>query len=173
MLTMGTGGVSIFALQFAKMMGATVISISSSDQKLERLRSLGADFVVNYKQHENWGQEVRNLTGGRGVDHVIEIGGPVTLPQSMNACRVGGHIALIGVLTGLSGTIPTAALMDKHQKLQGLTVGSRLQQSEMIRAINATGVQPVIDRTFGLPDLAGAFRYEASGKHFGKICIDI
>ncbi|MGA9565968.1 MAG: NAD(P)-dependent alcohol dehydrogenase [Candidatus Korobacteraceae bacterium] len=172
-LTMGTGGVSIFALQFAKMMGATVISTSSSDQKLERLRSLGADFVVNYKQHEDWGQQARDLTGGRGVDHVIEIGGPATLSQSMNACRIGGHIALIGVLTGLSGTIPTAALMDKHQKLQGLTVGSRLQQGEMIRAINATGVNPLIDRTFDLPDLVEAFRYEASGAHFGKICIDI
>ena len=172
-LTMGTGGVSIFALQFAKMMGATVISTSSSDQKLERLRALGADFGLNYQRQEDWGQQVRNLTGGRGVDHVIEIGGPATLPQSITACRIGGHIALIGVLTGLSGTVPTAALMDRHQKLQGLTVGSRLQQLEMIRAINATGVKPVIDRTFGLPDLAEAFRYEASGKHFGKICIGI
>jgi NADPH:quinone reductase-like Zn-dependent oxidoreductase len=172
-LTLGTGGVSIFALTFAKMMGATVISTSSSDDKLERLRTLGADYVINYKRHEGWGQQVRNLTGGRGVDHVIEIGGPATLPESITACRVGGHIALIGVLTGFAGTVPTMVLMDRHQKLQGLTVGSRLQQVEMIRAINATGVRPVIDRTFDLPDLAQAFRYEASGQHFGKICIEI
>ena len=172
-LTLGTGGVSIFALQFAKMMGATVIATSSSDEKLERLRTLGAAEVINYKQHEDWGQQVRNLTGGRGVDHVIEVGGPSTLPHSITACRIGGHISLIGVLTGLAGTVPTAALMDRHQKLQGLTVGSRHQQLEMIRAINATEVKPVIDRTFDLPDLAEAFRYEASGRHFGKLCISI
>jgi NADPH:quinone reductase-like Zn-dependent oxidoreductase len=172
-LTLGTGGVSIFALQFAKMMGARVISTSSSDDKLERVRMLGADDVINYKRHEDWGQQVLNLTGGRGVDHVIDIGGPATLPQSITACRVGGHIALIGVLTGLAGTVPTVKLMDRHQKLQGLTVGSRLQQIEMTRAINTTGVKPVIDRTFDLPDLAEAFRYQASGKHFGKICIEI
>jgi NADPH:quinone reductase-like Zn-dependent oxidoreductase len=172
-LTLGTGGVSIFALQFAKMMSAIVISTSSSDDKLERVRTLGADHVINYKRHKDWGQRVLNLTGGRGVDHVIEIGGPATLPQSITACRVGGHIALIGVLTGSSGTIPTVILMDRHQKLQGLVVGSRQQQIEMTRAINATGVKPVIDRTFDLPNLAEAFRYQASGKHFGKICIEI
>lgn len=172
-LILGTGGVSIFALQFARMMGATVIATSSSDEKLERLRTLGAAEVINYKRHEDWGQQVQNLTGGRGVDHVIEVGGPSTLPQSITACRIGGHIALIGVLTGLAGMVPTAALMGRHQKLQGLTVGSRQQQLEMIRAINSTGVKPVIDRTFDLPDLAEAFRYEASGKHFGKLCITI
>ena len=172
-LTLGTGGVSIFALQFAKMMGATVISTSSSDDKLERVRTLGADHVINYIRHEDWGQQVRNLTGGRGVDHVVEIGGPATLPQSITACRVGGHIALIGVLTGFAGTVPTVTLMDRHQKLQGLTVGSRQQQIEMTRAINATGVKPTIDSTFPLWDLASAFLHEASGKHFGKICVEI
>jgi NADPH:quinone reductase-like Zn-dependent oxidoreductase len=172
-LALGTGGVSIFALQFAKMMGASVIVTSSSDEKLERARSLGADHVINYKRHENWGQRVRDLTGGRGADHVIEVGGPGTLPQSITACRIGGHIALIGVLTGLAGTVPTAALMGRHQKLQGLTVGSRQHQVDMIRAINATGLKPVIDRSFALHDLAKAFLQMEGGAHFGKLCIEI
>src|SRR3974390_1937107 len=123
-LTLGSGGVSVFALQFAKAMGATVIATSKSDEKLERLKALGADHVINYKQHENWGEVVRKITGGRGVDHVIEIGGPGTLQQSITACRIGGHIALIGVLTGGAGTVPTAALMGRHQKLQGLSLGA-------------------------------------------------
>jgi len=172
-LTLGTGGVSIFALQFAKMMGATVIATSSADEKLERIRTLGADQVINYKRHENWGQRVRDLTGGRGVDHVIEVGGPATLPQSIEACRIGGHIALIGVLTGFAGLIPTATLMARHQRLQGLIVGSRQQQVDMIRAINATGLKPVIDRSFALRDLANAFLHEEAGGHVGKICIEI
>jgi NADPH:quinone reductase-like Zn-dependent oxidoreductase len=172
-LTLGSGGVSIFALQFAKAKGATVIATSKSDEKLERLRALGADHVINYKQHENWGEMVRKLTGGRGVDHVIEVGGPGTLPQSITACRIGGHIALIGVLTGVAGTVPTAMLMGRHQKLQGLVVGSRQQQIEMVRAIEATKVKPVIDRISPLGELAAAFQYEEKGAHFGKIGIKI
>jgi NADPH:quinone reductase-like Zn-dependent oxidoreductase len=172
-LTLGTGGVSIFALQFAKAMGATVIATSKSDEKLERLKTLGADHVINYKQHENWGEVVRKLTGGRGVDHVIEVGGPGTLPQSITACRVGGHIALIGVLTGVAGTVPTAMMMGRHQKLQGLVVGSRQQQMEMVRAIEAAKVKPIIDRVYPLGELAAAFQHEEKGAHFGKICIEI
>jgi NADPH:quinone reductase-like Zn-dependent oxidoreductase len=172
-LTLGSGGVSIFALQFAKAMGAAVIATSKSDEKLERLRALGADHVINYKQHENWGEVVRELTGGRGVDHVIEIGGPGTLPQSIIACRIGGHIALIGVLTGFAGTVPTALLMGRHQKLQGLVVGSRQQQIEMVQAIEATKVKPTIDRVYPLGELAAAFQHEEKGAHFGKICIEI
>ncbi len=172
-LVLGTGGVSIFALQFAKAMGATVIATSKSDEKLERLKALGADHVINYKQHENWGELVRKLTGGRGVDHVIEVGGPGTLPQSITACRVGGHIALIGVLTGVAGTVPTAVMMGRQQKLQGLVVGSRQQQREMVRAIEAIKLKPVIDRTYSLGELAAAFQHEEKGAHFGKICIEI
>ncbi|HET6930818.1 MAG TPA: NAD(P)-dependent alcohol dehydrogenase [Candidatus Acidoferrum sp.] len=172
-LTLGSGGVSIFALQFTKAMGGTVIATSKSDEKLQRLKTLGADHVINYKQHENWGEVVRELTGGRGVDHVIEVGGPGTLPQSMTACCIGGHIALIGVLTGFAGTVPTAMLMGRHQKLQGLTVGSRQQQIEMVRAIEATEVKPIIDRTYPLDELAAAFQHEEKGLHFGKICIEI
>ena len=171
-LVLGTGGVSIFALQFARLMGARVIATSSSDDKLERLREMGADHTINYKRDESWGQTVLDLTDGRGVDHVIEVGGPGTLPQSITACRIGGHIALIGVLTGRAGEVPTAALMAKHQRLQGLIVGSRRHQMDMVRAIDAIGLKPVIDRSFALEDIADAFRHEESGAHFGKICLE-
>lgn len=171
-LVLGTGGVSIFALQFAKLMGASVVATSSSDEKLERARALGADHTVNYKIHADWGARVREWTGGRGVDHVIEVGGPGTLPQSIAAVRVGGHIALIGVLTGRAGEVPTAALMARQARLQGLIVGSRREQADMVRAIDAAGVRPVIDRSFSLADIAEAFRYQASGAHFGKICLE-
>lgn len=172
-LVLGTGGVSIFALQFAKMMGASVIATSSSDAKLERVQALGADQVVNYRKDPHWGETVRRLTGGRGVDHVIEVGGPGTLAQSIQATRVGGHISLIGVLTGRSGEVPTGLLMARQARLQGLIVGSRRQQQEMVRALDASDVRPVIDKRFALADLADAFRYEESGQHFGKIGITI
>ena len=172
-LTLGTGGVSIFALQFAKMMGASTIVTSSSDEKLARIRALGADHTINYKQYPNWADQVLELTAGRGVDHVIEVGGPDTLPQSINACRIGGHIAFIGVLTGFSGPIPTVSLLTRQARLQGLQVGNRNQQIEMIRALDANDMKPVINKTFPLQDLTEAFRYEASGAHFGKICIEI
>lgn len=171
-LVLGTGGVSIFALQFAKAMGATVLATSSSDQKLERLRALGAEQTINYRKHQDWGERIAQWTGGRGVDHVIEVGGPGTLPQSITACRIGGHIAMIGVLTGLSGPVPTAALMARQQRLQGLIVGSRRHQMDLVRAIDAMQLKPVIDRTFALHELASAFRYEESGAHFGKICLE-
>lgn len=170
-LALGTGGVSIFALQYAKAMGATVIVTSSSDEKLERAKTLGADHVINYRREEDWGRKVRDWTGGQGADQVIEIGGPATLPQSIAACRIGGHIALIGVLTGRGGEIPTALLMARQIRLQGLIVGSRTHQQDLVRAIEATQTRPVIDRTFELPALADAFRYQESGEHFGKICV--
>jgi NADPH:quinone reductase-like Zn-dependent oxidoreductase len=171
-LVLGTGGVSIFALQFAKAMGATVIVTSSSDEKLERARALGADHVINYRSQADWGARARDLTGGRGVDHVIEVGGPGTLPQSMQAVRIGGHIALIGVLTGVQGVVPTALLMARQARLQGLIVGSRREQMDMVRAIDATGLRPVIDRSFALGDIAEAFRHQEAGRHFGKICLE-
>jgi len=172
-LTLGTGGVSMFALQFAKMMGALTIVTSSSDEKLDRARALGADHMINYRQHPNWAEKVLDWTDGRGVDHVIEVGGPETLPQSISACRIGGHIAFIGVLTGFSGKIPTVALLTRQVRLQGLQVGNRRQQIEMVRALDANDIKPVIDKTFPLEDLIEAFRYEASGAHFGKICIEV
>lgn len=171
-LTLGTGGVSIFALQFARMMGAKVISTSSSDAKLERLKELGAAHTINYTQDDQWGYTVKDLTDGRGVDHVIEVGGPGTLPQSIEAVRIGGHISLIGVLTGRAGDIPTARLMAKQARLQGLIVGSRRHQEEMVAAINANGMRPILDRSFALDEIAAAFDHEISGKHFGKICLE-
>ena len=170
-LLLGTGGVSIFALQIAKAMGATVIITSSSDEKLERARALGADHGINYRTTPDWGQAVRDWTGGRGVDHVIEVGGSGTLPQSIEAVAIGGHIALIGVLTGFSGEVPTALLMARQARLQGLIVGSRRHQTEFVAAIDKMGLKPVIDRTFPLEQIADAFGYEESGAHFGKICL--
>ena len=170
-LVLGTGGVSIFALQFAKLMGARVIATSSSNEKLERLRSLGAEHTINYRETPEWGKAVKALTDGKGVDHVIEVGGPSTLPQSIDAVKIGGHISLIGVLTGREGDIPTAKLMAKQAKLQGLIVGSRRHQIEMIDAIEATNLKPIIDREFPLSEIAEAFRHQESGKHFGKICL--
>ncbi len=148
-LALGTGGVAIAALQIAKLMGAAVVVTSSSDAKLERARALGADHTINYRQHPDWGKRARDWTGGRGIDHVLELGGPGTLAQSIEAVRVGGHIALIGVLTGLAGDVPTAALMAKQARLQGLIVGSRRQQQDYVAALDQAEIRPVIDRTFG------------------------
>jgi NADPH:quinone reductase-like Zn-dependent oxidoreductase len=173
-LILGTGGVAVFALQFAKMMGATAIITSSSDAKLEKAKSLGADHTINYTTETRWGDAVQQWTGGRGVDHVLEIGGPGTLPQSITAARVGGHVALIGILTGIAGNVPTLMMMAKQIKLQGIIVGSRRHQQDMIRALDANpDLRPVIDRTFSLEKLADAFRYEESATHFGKICVEM
>lgn len=171
-LTLGTGGVSIFALQFSKMLGASVIATSSSASKLEKLRALGVSDCVNYSQDENWGQRVRALSGGEGVDHVVEVGGQGTLTQSIEACRVGGTIALIGVLTGIGGYVPLAAMMGKQIRLQGITVASRQDLENMVRAIDVNQLQPLIDSVFPLSDLQGALRHMESGQHFGKIVID-
>ena len=171
-LVQGTGGVSIFALQFAKATGARVIATSSSDAKIEKLKALGADHVINYKETPEWGRKAFEMTGGRGVDEVVEIGGPGTMAQSINACRPGGHISLIGVLTGVSGEVPTAALFSRNITLSGITVGSRRHQEDMVEAIDATGIRPVIDSRFPLDDIAGAFAHQRSQKHFGKICLE-
>lgn len=171
-LLLGTGGVSIWALQIAKLMGATVAITSSSGEKLERAKELGADFTVNYREQQDWGSAVRDWTGGRGVDHVVEVGGPGTLAQSIDAVRIGGHISLIGVLTGGNGDVPTAALMAKQARLQGLIVGSRREQQDFVRALDAADIRPVIDRRFPLAQLADAFRYEMSAAHFGKIGVE-
>lgn len=172
-LVQGTGGVSIFALQLAKAAGATVIATSSSGAKLERLRDMGADHLINYKEETAWGAKVLALTAGIGVDCVVEIGGAGTLDQSMMATRVGGHIALIGVLAGFAGPVQTALLMAKNLRVQGLTVGSRKQQLDMIAGIEANGIRPVISDTFALEHLADAFRHQESGGHFGKIAVEI
>lgn len=172
-LVQGTGGVSVFALQFAKAMGATVIATSSSDAKLARMQALGADHLINYKTTPDWGPKVLELTGGRGVDHVVEVGGSGTLDQSMIAAKNGGHVALIGVLSGFGGPVATAMLMAKQLRVIGLTVGSRQQQLDMIEAIEANDIKPVLDQSFPLAQLADAFRHQAANAHFGKIIVDI
>ncbi len=172
-LVQGTGGVSIFALQFAKMAGANVIATSSSDEKLDKLKALGADHLINYKKTPNWGEVAREITGGVGVDHVIEVGGPATLEQSMAAARVGAHISVIGILTGLGGEISIVTALIKQLRLQGLIVGSRAQQIEMVKAIDANGMRPVLDKVFPLENIVEAFQYQESNKHFGKICLEM
>jgi NADPH:quinone reductase-like Zn-dependent oxidoreductase len=170
-LVLGTGGVSIFALQFAKSRGARVIVTSSSDEKLERAQAIGADFGVNYRLHQNWSSKIMEWTEGRGVDLVVETGGPGTLPESMKATRIGGTIVLVGVLTGVQGQIPTAALMGRQQTLHGITVGSADQQREMINALETMNLRPVTDSCFPLTEIRDAFRLQESRCHFGKICI--
>jgi len=172
-LTQGTGGVSVFALQFAKAAGARVIATSSSDDKLERLTALGADHTINYTSTPDWGKAAMRLTDGRGVDEVVEIGGPGTMAQSIAACRVGGHISLIGVLTGISGEVPTAAIFAKNITVSGITVGSRQHQEDMIAGIEAAGIKPVLDIDFPLDEIAAAFAHQASGAHFGKITLSL
>jgi len=172
-LVQGTGGVSIFALQFAKMAGANVIATSSSDEKLDRLKALGADHLINYRKNVNWGALAREITGGRGVDHIVEVGGPATLDQSMLAARVGAHISVIGILTGLGGEVSIVTALIKQLRLQGLIVGNRTQQQDMVKAIDTNGMKPIIDKVFPLENIVEAFKYQETNKHFGKICLDM
>jgi len=172
-LVQGSGGVSVFALQFAKMAGATVIATSSSDEKLSRLQALGADHLINYRQDAAWGETARKITGGRGVDHVIEVGGPGTLEQSMEATRTGGHISVIGILTGVAGSLQVVPALIRQLRLQGVLVGSRRQQMDMVRAIDANGMRPVIDSRYPLDALVEAFKHQESNRHFGKICLEM
>jgi NADPH:quinone reductase-like Zn-dependent oxidoreductase len=169
-LTLGTGGVSIFALQFAKIAGARVIATSSHDDKLARLSEMGASEVINYKTTPEWDRQVLSLTAGRGVDHVVEVGGAGTLPRSIRAVRRGGHIALIGVLSGLGDVNPMPILM-KGLRVQGIFVGSRFMFEAMNRAITVDGLHPVIDRVFEFEDVIAAFRHLESGSHFGKVVV--
>ncbi len=170
-LTQGTGGVSIFALQFAKAAGARVIATSSSEAKLEKLRELGADHVINYRDTPEWSKVALAITDGRGVDLVVEIGGAGTLAQSIEATRVSGYISLIGVLAGLSGEVPTYRIFGKQLTVQGIAVGSREDQLAMVRGIEATGMRPVIDSTYPIEQLADAYRHQEAQRHFGKICV--
>ncbi|WOJ94355.1 NAD(P)-dependent alcohol dehydrogenase [Congregibacter variabilis] len=170
-LVQGTGGVSIFALQIAKFLGCKVIATSSSETKLEKLRALGADEVINYREQPQWGRLASEITGG--VSLVVEVGGPGTITESVRALRIGGTISMIGVLTGISGDVPLAEFFQRNATMSGITVGSRLQQANMVKAFEEWGLQPVIDRSFDLPQLAEAFRYQESGQHFGKIGLSL
>lgn len=170
-LVLGTGGVSLFALQFAKAAGARVIATSSSDAKLDRAKQLGASDGINYKTVPDWDKRVRELTGGAGVDHVVEVGGAGTLPQSMKAVRMGGRISLIGVLSGAAGQVNPLPAVMKGICMQGIFVGSREMFEAMNRAIVLHQLRPVIDREFGFREVHDALRYMESGAHFGKIVI--
>ena len=172
-LIMGSGSVSLFALQFAKAAGARVIVTSSSDEKLEKLKRLGADDLINYRSTPNWGEQAKALTDGRGVDHVIEVGGPASFAQSMVACRLGGHIAVIGLLSGVMAEVNIPALFSAQLRVSGISIGSRADQEDMIRAIHVNGLQPVIDRSFPLAEIRAAFESYQSQSHFGKVGIDI
>jgi NADPH:quinone reductase-like Zn-dependent oxidoreductase len=170
-LVQGTGGVSLFALQFAKMLGARVICTSSSDEKLLRARTLGADETINYLSTPEWGKTARTIADGIGVDHVVEVGGQRTLPQSLRAVRTGGTISMIGVLAGSQLDISLGLIVTRHIRLQGITVGSGDDFRTMVRAISQQGMRPVVDRVYGFDQLHQAMQHLASGKHFGKICI--
>jgi NADPH:quinone reductase-like Zn-dependent oxidoreductase len=170
-LTMGTGGVSLFALQFARMAGARVIITSSSDEKLERARALGASDGINYKTNPEWEKKVRDLTGGVGVDHVVELGGAGTLPRSLRAVRMAGHVALIGVLTGGGGEFGPMLVLMKAVRLQGVYVGSRAMFEAMNRAIALHQLKPVVDRVFPFAEAQAAYKHLESGAHFGKVVI--
>ena len=167
----GSGGVGTIAIQLAKHIGAYVATTASA-ANADWLKALGADLVINYKEQPEWGDAVLAATGGRGADIVVEVGGPGTLPQSIRACAVGGHIALIGVLTGFAGAVPTVEMMRKQQTLKGLIVGSREQQQDMVRALENFGWKPVIDSRYPLEQMVAAFEHQAAGRHFGKICLE-
>ncbi|MFT7321745.1 zinc-dependent alcohol dehydrogenase family protein, partial [Congregibacter sp.] len=170
-LVQGTGGVSIFALQIAKHLGCKVIATSSSEAKLEKLRALGADEVINYREEPEWGRLASEMTGG--VSLVVEVGGPGTVTQSVRALRIGGTISMIGVLTGISGDVPLAEFFQRNAVMSGITVGSHLHQANMVKAFEEWELKPVLDRSFELAQLGDAFRYQESGQHFGKIVLNL
>lgn len=172
-LVQGTGGVSIFALQLARLMGARVIVTSSSDEKLARALALGASDGINYKAHPKWDERVRELTGGAGVDHVVEVGGAGTLAQSFKAVRRGGSISVIGVLSGAAAEVNPMPVLMRGLKLQGIFVGSRSMFEQMNRALALARLHPVIDSSFPLERTRAAFEHMQAGKHFGKIVIEL
>ncbi len=172
-LVQGTGGVSIFALQLAKLLGARVIATSSSPEKLARVRELGADEGINYQDIPDWGARAKELAGGTGVDCVVEVGGAGTLQQSLRAVRMGGRICLIGNLAGTTAEIPLTLIFMQRVRVQGILVGDRDSFEAMNRAIAQHRLRPVIDRVVPLAEARAAFELMAAGGHFGKICIRV
>ena len=169
-LVQGTGGVSIFALQFAKLAGASVIVTSSSDEKLERARALGADHTINYRSAPAWGKAAADWAGG-GVDHIVEVGGKDTFAESLEAAKIGGTILVIGVLSGFLQQIAIPTLFGKNLHVIGLSVGSRRMFENMTAAIARNRMKPVIDRVFGFDAVPDALRLMQQGGHFGKIVV--
>jgi len=170
-LTQGTGGVSIFATQFAHMAGARVIVTSSSSQKIERARKLGASEGINYKDIPDWDKKAIELTGGLGVDHVVELGGAGTINKSLRAVRLGGRISVIGALTGGAGDVTTVSILMKNARIQGIFVGSRAMFEDMNRAISLHNLRPFVDRVFRFEEAGDALRHMENASHFGKICL--
>lgn len=170
-LVQGTGGVSLFSLQFAHMAGARVIVTSSSDEKLRRAGGLGAVHGINYKESPDWDERVLEITGKRGVDHVIEVVGAENLTRSLNAVRMSGSISVIGLLGGTSAQIETFGFVEKNVRLNGIYIGSREMFEEMNQAITEHGLKPVVDRVFAFDEVQDALRYLETGSHFGKVCV--
>jgi len=168
----GTGGVSIFGLQFAHAAGYRTLITSSSDEKLSRAKAMGADHLANYKTDPDWAKAVREATNGVGADLIIEVGGGGTIEQSMRAIRIGGHVAIVGVVAGLGGGFNTVSLIGNSAKLQGLSVGSRDMFEAMCRAIELHRIQPVVDKVFPWTEVRAAFAAMQGGEHFGKIVLE-
>jgi NADPH:quinone reductase-like Zn-dependent oxidoreductase len=172
-LLQGTGGVSIFGLQLARTMGIQVIITSSSDDKLARAKALGANHGINYKTTPDWEKAALGFTGGRGVDHVVEVGGAATLARSFGAIRVGGKISMIGGLSGPATELNPGLIFARRANVQGISVGSMQMFEALGRAMAASGIKPVIDKIFPFDEAQAAYRHMASGAHFGKIVIRV
>jgi NADPH:quinone reductase-like Zn-dependent oxidoreductase len=172
-LLQGTGGVSTHALNFAKALGAEVIITSSSDKKLEKAKAMGADHVINYQTHPEWAAQALELTAGRGVDVVLDVGGAATLQQSIQAVKVGGTIAVVGVLSGIMKDLVIPELMFKAIRLQGISIGSRDHYQDMVRAMELHKIVPEVDKVFPLEQSAEALKYLQSASHLGKVVINI
>lgn len=172
-LVQGTGGVSIFAAQLARAAGAGVIATTSNTAKVARLRDIGAGDVVNYREMPQWGKEVRKLTGGRGVDRVVEVGGPGTINQSLRAVAVGGEIASIGFLSEENPGIDFFALKLSSASFRNITVGDRAGLLDLVRAVEGSGIKPIVDRVFPFAEARAAFAYLQTGAHFGKVVIRV
>jgi NADPH:quinone reductase-like Zn-dependent oxidoreductase len=170
-LVQGTGGVSVFALQLAKAAGARAIVTSSSEQKRQRAQELGADHVIDYRAEPSWGKAAKEWTGDRGVDLVVEVGGPGTFDQSTAALRYGGTMSILGVLTGTSGPVNTYAIFHHALRIAGVYVGSVEMMQRFVSALTANRIRPIIDRVFGFEEVPAAYRHLASGAHFGKVVV--
>jgi NADPH:quinone reductase-like Zn-dependent oxidoreductase len=170
-LLLGTGGVSMFSLQFAKTMGANVIMTSSSDEKLEEVRKMGVDETINYESTPNWDEAVMELTDGVGADRIVEVGGAGTLQKSLDAAGLEGHVSIIGVLSGVSGDLAVTSALMKGLTMQGILVGSRRDFENMNRAIDQNELRPFVDRVFGFDEAVEACRYQEAGKHMGKVVV--
>jgi NADPH:quinone reductase-like Zn-dependent oxidoreductase len=172
-LLQGTGGVSVFGLQFAHAMGVSAIITSSSDDKLKRAKSLGAAYTINYKTTPDWEKAAVEFTGGRGVDHVVEVGGQGTLAKSFGAIRIGGKISMIGGLSGAATDLNPSLILARRANVQGISVGSTEMFEAMNAAIGVNQIKPVIDKVFGFDEAQAAYQHMASAAHFGKIVIRV